>query len=804
MATIKSTLGLNDVMTPTLRKINRAMSMVLDTFEAVQEASGQTFNSASIAAARQEIGQANSLLDAMEEEYKNINNQQNRLNSAIGKGTSAAGGFLGKVKAIGAAFLGMKGVNWIKESLGLSDIQRNAEKQLSNVLNNMGVEKGAFEKLTAKASALQGLTNYGDEALIGGAAEFSTYMQDSDAVAVMMETLTNYAAGMSGGGEVGYEEMVQYATNLGKITTGSFDAMTKKGFEFTDAQKKIIENGSDMEKALTISEVINESWAGLANSMANTPQGKIIQLKNTFGDMREELGTRIYPAVMQLFDTISANSASISSIITGLSKPINLVINVLNKALKAASAVYNFFARNWSKIAPIVGGIVTAVVAYNAALLAHKAYLAGAAVVQGIKTVAEYAHAKAIMATVAAMGSEATAAQLEAAGLTAETVAKASATVAQTSFNTALWACPITWIIALLIALIVVFVMFTEQIMGAIFWLGALFKNIGLWIANCGIAAWAVIKNVGLWFANLGLAIWQVIKNIGAWFGNLGQAVWAVIQNVGAWFGNLGMGVWNVLKAAASNIATAFKNGWIDIQIGFWSMVDVIMQGVKKVAEFANKCLGWMGVNIDTSGLDFAANKVDELNSKKEEYKDISEAWEEGQKTFAYQDVGAAMNTYAYGDVGEAFNTNQLDWSSVGEGFNTFDTFQSGWGSEAYNAGAQVGAGIHDWIDNTVGGLFGGMTGNAFDDVLGYGDTLDGIAGDTSDIADCGNKTSEELAYLRDIAEQEAINRFTTAEIKVDFTSNNTISSDMDVDGVFEQFERELSEAVETAAEGDY
>lgn len=802
MATIKSTLGLNDVMTPTLRKINRAMSMVLDTFEAVQEASGQTFNSASIAAARQEIGQANSLLDAMEEEYNNINKQQNRLNDAISKGTSGAGGLLNKIKGIGAAFLGMKGVNWIKESLDLSDIQRNAERQLTNVLKNTGAESGTFKQLTTKAADIQGYTTYGDEALIGGAAEFATYMQDSDAVAVMMETLTNYAAGMSGGGEVGYEEMVQYATNLGKITTGSFDAMTKKGFEFTEAQKKIIENGTDMEKALVISDVINESWAGLAKDMANTPQGKIIQFNNAFGDMREELGARVYPAVMQLFDTLNANLPSISDFITGLSKPINLVINVINKALKAASAVYNFFARNWSKIAPIVGGIVTAVAAYNAALLAHKAYLAGAAVVQGIKTVAEYAHAKAVMKAAAALGTEATAADIAAAGLTAEQIAAAGATVAQGSFNTALWACPITWIIALLIALIVVFVMFTEQIMGAIFWLGALFKNIGLWIANCGIAAWAVIKNVGLWFANLGLAIWQVIKNIGAWFGNLGQAVWAVIQNVGAWFGNLGMGVWNVLKAAASNIATAFKNGWIDIQIGFWSMVNVIMQGVKKVAEFANKCLGWMGVNIDTSGLDFAADKIDELNSKKDEYQDIGEAWAEGQKTFAYQDVGAAMNTYGYGDVAEAFNTNQLDWSGVGEGFNTFDTFQSGWGSEAYNAGAQVGAGIHDWMDNTLGGLFG--TGSTLDDLFGYGDTLDDIAGDTSDIADCGNKTSEELAYLRDIAEQEAINRFTTAEIKVDFTSHNTISSDADVDGVMEQFERELSEAVETAAEGDF
>lgn len=716
MATIKSTLGLNDVMTPTLRKINRAMGMVLDTFEAVQEASGQTFNSASIAVARQEIGQANSLLDAMEEDYKNINKQQNRLNDAIGKGTSAAGGFLNKIKGIGAAFLGMKGVSWIKESLGLSDIQRNAERQLTNVLNNTGAEKGSFEMLTAKASALQGHTNYGDEALIGGAAEFSTYMQDSDAVAVMMETLTNYAAGMSGGGEVGYEEMVQYATNLGKITTGSFDAMTKKGFEFTDAQKKIIENGTDMEKALTISEVINESWAGLANSMANTPQGKIIQLKNAFGDMREELGARIYPAVMQLFDTISANSASISGFITGLAKPVNLVINVLNKTVKAASAVYNFFARNWSKIGPIVGGIVTAVAAYNAALLAHKAYLAGAAVVQGIKTVAEYRHAKAIMAAVAAMGSEATAAELEAAGLGAETVAKASATVAQTSFNTALWACPITWIIVGLLVLVAALGIYTNCVNDAY----------GLSLSFAGMLGGFLVGTLAV----------------------LGNVVIGAANNFIMCFDN----IWNTVAAFANFFANVFNNPvgavwklWEDL---FTNAVDIILNVTKLIDSLFNT------------------------------------NWSEQLTNFRDDIVGKVRDKY--GDEMDKNITvmerrsDYLDYINVDDAFN----FGYDWGDSLWSG-----------FNPNMGGIY---------DALGYEGILDNIANDTSDIVDSGSKTSEELAYLRDIAEQEAINRFTTAEIKVDFTSHNTISSDTDVDGIIEQFEREISEAVETAAEGDY
>ena len=90
-----------------------------------------------------------------------------------------------------------------------------------------------------------------------------------------------------------------------------------------------------------------------------------------------------------------------------------------------------------------------------------------------------------------------------------------------------------------------------------------------------------------------------------------------------------------------------------------------------------------------------------------------------------------------------------------------------------------------------------------------YSVTLGGIAADTgnianstSGIADSLDITQEDLQYLRDLAEQEVINRFTTAEIKIDMTNNNNINSDTDIDGIVDALANRVQEALVSTAEG--
>ena len=75
-------------------------------------------------------------------------------------------------------------------------------------------------------------------------------------------------------------------------------------------------------------------------------------------------------------------------------------------------------------------------------------------------------------------------------------------------------------------------------------------------------------------------------------------------------------------------------------------------------------------------------------------------------------------------------------------------------------------------------------------------------ANNTGAIKDSVTASQEDLQYLRDIAEQETINRFTTAEIKVEMNNNNNINSQMDLDGVIDYLTNGVNEAMEKAAEG--
>ena len=446
-------------------------------------------------------------------------------------------------------------------------------------------------------------------------------------------------------------------------------------------------------------------------SAADDINSKFNEMPMTWGQMWQSMQNTALIAFQPVLQRLNdlANSEAFQTFIQGAIEAMATLANILLNVFDLAVSIGTFIGDNWSIIAPIVYGIV-------AALTAYIAISAIVAAINGVMAIAEGVKAAAQMMATGATFAE---------------------TAAQQGLNAALMACPLTWIIMLILALIVVI------------------------FAVCN----AIAKMTGI--ANSG-------------FGVITGGVNVVIQffkNLGLTVANIALGIGNAIAALASNMMTAFHNAICSVQSWFYNLLSTALSVIEGICSALNKL---PFVEFDYSGISSAA---DDYAAKASE---------------------AAGNKEDYQSISDAFN----------EGFTTFDAFQDGWASDAFNAGAAWGDGIADKVSNfSLSDVFGqtdipnvGDYTSGFNDAIansGVGDSIGNIDDNTGKIKDSLEVSEEDLKYLRDIAEQEAINRFTTAEINVDMSGmQNTVNSGDDIDGFMTKLTDSVNEAVDNMTEG--
>lgn len=453
-------------------------------------------------------------------------------------------------------------------------------------------------------------------------------------------------------------------------------------------------------------------------SAADDINSKFNEMPMTWGQMWQSMQNTALIAFQPVLQRLNdlANSEAFQTFIQGAIEAMATLANILLNVFDLAVSIGTFIGDNWSVISPIIYGVI-------AALAVYAAYLG---IVKGIEIASAAAtaiHSVAMSAKIGVM-----------AALTGQTMA---ATAAQMGYNGALYACPVVWIIMLILALIVVI------------------------FAVCN----AIAKMTGI--ANSG-------------FGVITGGVNVVIQffkNLGLTVANIALGIGNAIAALASNMMTAFHNAICSVQSWFYNLLSTALSVIEGICAALNKL---PFVEFDYSGISSAA---DDYAAKASE---------------------AAGNKEDYQSISDAFN----------EGFTTFDAFQDGWASDAFNAGAAWGDGIADKVSNfSLSDVFGqtdipnvGDYTSGFNDAIansGVGDSIGNIDDNTGKIKDSLDVTEEDLKYLRDIAEQEAINRFTTAEINVDMSGmQNTVNSGDDIDGFMTKLTDSVNEAVDNMTEG--
>lgn len=469
-------------------------------------------------------------------------------------------------------------------------------------------------------------------------------------------------------------------------------------------------------------------------SAADDINSKFNEMPMTWGQIWQSMQNTALIAFQPVLQRLNdlANSEAFQTFIQGAIEAMATLASIVLNIFDLIGTVGGFIADNWSVISPIIYGVI-------GALAVYAAYLGIVKAIEIASAAASMIHSLAMSAKIAVM-----------AAVTGQTMA---ATAAQMGYNGALYACPVVWIIMLLIALIAII------------------------FAVCN----AIAKMTGI--ANSG-------------FGVITGGVNVVIQffkNLGLTVANIALGIGNAVAALASNMMMAFHNAICNVQSWFYNLLSTACSVIESIAAALNKL---PFVSFDYSGISSAADdyaaKASEAGGNKEDYQSIS----------------------------DAFN----------EGFTTFDAFQDGWASDAFNAGAAWGDGVADKVSNfSLSDVFGqtdipnvGDYTSGFNDTIansgvsdytsgfndaiansGVGDSIGSIDDNTGKIKDSLEVSEEDLKYLRDIAEQEAINRFTTAEINVDMSGmQNTVNSGDDIDGFMTKLTDSVNEAVDNMTEG--
>lgn len=707
MATISTTIQLYDRVSAPINNMITALDNMCSAYENVEDSMNSGFNPGHIEATRQAINSASQQMVELGNNIEDNEQHQQNFNNAVHQGQSAMDGLIGKALSLAAAYMGVTKLGQMSDELTLTTARldmMNDKVQTTPELLQMVYQsaQNARGSLNDMADVVARFGNNAKDAFSSSreVVAFANLIQKQMTIAgagtqeasnAMLQLSQALGSGVLRGDELNsiFEQapnLIQSIADYMDIPIGQIRKMAQEGKLSADIVKQAIFADADNINAKF--EQMPMTWGQVWTTMSNAAVMKMQPILDKINELANN----------QQFQTFASNAVDALVIVVGM----------LLTIMEVAGVIGSFVGDNWSIIEPLVMGIVTALGLYTAALILNNTIQGISAMMAGVKAAAEMMEAGATF----------------------------TATAAQHGFNAALMACPLTWIILLIIAV----------------------------IAAIYAVASAIAKMTGI--ANSG-------------FGVITGGINVVIQffvNLGIVVANIALGIGNAIGALCSNMMTAFHNAICNVQSWFYNLLSTALSVIAGIAEALNKL---PFVEFDYSGITNAASD------------------------YAAKASEAAGNKQEYQDVGAAFN----------KGMSTFDAFKGGWAKDAFKTGAAWGDGVADKISGAVNGLtsdgfdtsnmFGGAGYQAGDyDAGKVANDIANTASNTGKSADSLDISSEDLKYLHDIAEREVINRFTTAEIKIEMTNHNNVNSDMDLDGIVDHLTSSVNEAMETAARG--
>lgn len=546
MPTVSTALRMFDQMTRPLQQVTQALNLTISAMDDMNNSANRDIRiTNTLNTARESISRASAGLQELVNSQDRARNTQENLNNSFNRGINSSDGLTSKIKGLVGAYLGFQ---TIKKGMDLTiGGASRLEQQLitiSGMLGDKGVGKSFFEQINDYALVSQ----YGLKDFAAISRQFIQFTKNTDKLMDLNKLSERLAfldptQGLEGAGFA-----------LKEILGG--DGMSLKGrFGFSSSEIKDLKEATSMDDFMEkFDHMLNEK-GGTQLAVEEAAGAAISLWDNLIANIQtsfSKAGNNALEAIKPLLKALNEGfkEGKFQPFFDGITIGLTTIANIGVGLIDTFSRIGGIVRNNWGIISPIVWGIVGALVAYNGVLLIHNAHLTIGNALKLISTVQEYRHAQAILANAAAYN--------------AETIAAAEATVAQASFNTALLACPITWIIIGIIALIAIFyaavgavnhfagttLSATGIIVGSIAVAGAFVWNTVMGVINAIIQAlWAMFVE-----PFIGIIEW-VLNAANGGFNSFGGAVANLIGQIISWFLSLGKVVTKIIDAI-------FKTDW--------------------------------------------------------------------------------------------------------------------------------------------------------------------------------------------------------------------------------------------------
>lgn len=784
MSTIRSTLQITDAMSAPLKRITTALNMTISAMQRLETATSTTVDTDAYNAIRTEIARANIELDEMTNNARQASTAvdslaQSSRNISFNDTSSQLDKLIGQAKNIGTAFLSWKAISGgAKAIVGASDAfaQSNARlgllvnsseelKALQNDIFASAERSRSSYSATARTVARVGMNAKNAFSNTDEMVAFAEQMNKKFIIAgATMEeqeaALIQLSQGMGSGVLRGEElnsvfeaapNIIQTIADYLNVPIGSIRNMASEG----QITAEVIKNAMFAAAEETDEQFKNMplTWEQVMNSMKNMAMMATKPILEGINAIWKSDGFQSFKenVTFGLFYIAKVGTLAFTRLMNMFSYPIftDLANGAIMAGIWIATAVkWGIDAVTWLldtlySLRDVLGFLEPIVYALGAGF-AFYGLMVGLAKTQQWGLIAAQTIMNGKMAISSAIGwAHNTMLAVKAWGLKSVAIATFTAIGAQMGFN------------------------------------GALGIAVGL-LSTLVIGFIAVAGAIGL-----GVVLWN--KFTGASVSALGT-VMGLVYSAGAFIWDLFVGLIDFVLICLSWIANGFI--WLGNTIvdGIGFSLGIVVKTFSGMADTVLSILETIGGAIDWI---FGSN-----------LKDTVSGWRDGL-------TGMTNELVANIEAGtEASKEDYVDWRAEDLGLKYLDI------GKAWDSGYKQG---EKW-ENKLGDMFGKLTDiegmktrEGFKSPVGdetelaYGDmmsSLGNIDANTGKMADSMEISEEDLKYMRDIAEREVINRFTTAEIKIDMTNNNNISSDQDLDGIVNYLEEKLYEGMVTAAEG--